>query len=104
LSGPYVDLSLYNFSDMGPQLSFTSTDPTVPAFSGTMTVDIASGGLPSGTAGGAIVAGSTAGGSPDTIIGYWAMSSPAGVPEPTTWLMLVGSIALLPLLRRFRRE
>jgi hypothetical protein len=102
----HYNLGLYN-NDDGPggagtggnTISFTHGDA---AFTGSLTLNLSGTTLTTATSG-SIVAGSSAGGNPDTVIGEWEIIGPVEAPEPSTWVLLVGSIGLLPLLRRFRR-
>jgi hypothetical protein len=94
-----VDLSLYNNDPTGT-ISFTAGDP---AFVGTLTLDLSSStSLPAAGAKGTIVTGYS-GSASNTVIGQWQVASAAAVPEPSTWGLVLGSVALLALVRRFRR-
>jgi hypothetical protein len=103
LSGQEIDLSLFQL-DSTQQISFTSGQT---AFDGSLTLNLTSveGFLPnadSARTSGSIVTGYN-GAAPNTPIGEWKLVTPVTAPEPSTWALLLGSIALLPLARRFRR-
>jgi hypothetical protein len=95
------DLALYN-NDQSALISFTTGQA---AFSGSFTVDLSSVNpnlLPLLGKTGDILAGSSVGG-PLEIIGSWEIGPAISAPEPSTWLLLIGSAVVLPWLRRFRR-
>jgi hypothetical protein len=93
-----VDLSLYN-NDPTATISFTAGEP---AFAGTLTLNLSSTSLPAAGAKGTIVTGYS-GSASNTVIGQWEVVSAVSVPEPSTWILMMGSVALLPLVLRFRR-
>jgi hypothetical protein len=87
------------FGDSG-SISFPAGQP---AFAGTLTLNLSGTSIQGGGVKGEIFAGSSQGG-PQTVIGEWEIVSPVAAPEPSTWMLLAGSVALLPFLRRLRRS
>jgi hypothetical protein len=98
LSNSNVDLTLYSLNPTATE-SFTVGDP---AFSGALTVDVGSAGVPGVGTSGVIVTGfSTA--QPNVVIGEWQVTPSVSAPEPSTWLLLLGGLALGTFVRRRSR-
>jgi hypothetical protein len=86
------DLNLYDLSS-GATLTFTPGDA---AFTGTMTVDLGSA-LPINSSGEIVTGFSGSGAGRNVDIGSWQVVSTA--PEPSSWVLLMGGMALLAFYR-----
>jgi len=86
-----VDLNLYQ-NNTPDTISFTAGQA---AFTGTLTLDLSSAPLPPVGSPGNIVTGYSGNYPNNTLIGQWEV-----VPEPSTWILMLGCLGVLAFLRR----
>jgi hypothetical protein len=89
-----ADLSFYYGGSSTVAENFTTS---APAFSGVASLGV-SGGLQSNGTIGNIALGYS-GSSPNTIIGQYEIVNTVAAPEPSTWMFLVGGLALVTVSR-----